>query len=333
MDLIVEVGNTHEGSLGVAMSFVDMAKDAGAKCVKFQMHLAEFEGMQNEPFRKNFSSQDFSRQDYWKRVNFSFENWIKLATYVQNKELEFLCTPFSVEAANWLFENKLVKRWKVGSGDAVNFPLIDYLLTTNLPLIISTGLISWPEIEELKLRLSSKGAWTRTMLMHCISMYPTPLEKSSLNIIEDLKKLGCKVGLSDHSGNWRVALRAISIGIDALEVHLTPHRKYFGPDTPASLLPGEIKEILDVAHAWKVLDSNPGKKNEIFTEASDLRKIFRKGIYWKNDLDIGKIIEFNDLIFRKPVEIFDSKDFEKILGRRLKKSVKSNLAVDQEDFD
>ena len=81
MEIIVEIGNMHEGSLGVAKSFVDMAKNVGIKTVKFQMHLAEAEGTPNEPFRIKFSDQDVSRQEYWRRINFSDASWKHLAEY------------------------------------------------------------------------------------------------------------------------------------------------------------------------------------------------------------------------------------------------------------
>ena len=333
MDLIIEIGNSHEGSLGIATSFVDMVRNTGANCVKFQMHLAEYEGMPNEPFRKNFSLQDASRQEYWRRVNFSEKNWKSLSQYTKETGLEFLCTPFSIEAAQFLYENKLVERWKIGSGDAVNFPLIDFLVSTKMPLIISTGLISWHEIIELKNRLCYLSAWETTTLMHCISMYPTPIEKSSLNLIAELKTLGCRVGLSDHSGNWKIPLKAISMGIDTLEVHMTPHKQFFGPDTVASLLPEEIRTIKEVWDDWLVLENTPGSKDLIFSDSHRMGVLFRKGIYWSKNCKSGDIADLSNIKFRKPVASIDSKNFESILGRKLRTDVLENSPVNMEDFE
>ena len=223
LDLIVEVGNAHEGSLGIATSFVDIVKSTGAKCIKFQMHLPEFESSENEPFRKKFSAQDKTRVDYWNRVSFSFEEWKYLVSYTKGADLEFLCTPFSVEAAKWLFENAEMQRWKVGSGEATNFPLLSFLAESKLPILISTGLVSWNELLKIREFLSARRAWERVTLMHCVSQYPTPLEFSALNLIDDLRKLDVNVGLSDHSGDVAVALRAKSIGVNTIEVHVTPH--------------------------------------------------------------------------------------------------------------
>ena len=244
LDLIVEVGNAHEGSLGIATSFVDIVKSTGAKCIKFQMHLPEFESSENEPFRKKFSAQDKTRVDYWNRVSFSFEEWKYLVSYTKGADLEFLCTPFSVEAAKWLFENAEMQRWKVGSGEATNFPLLSFLAESELPILISTGLVSWNELLKIREFLSARRAWERVTLMHCVSQYPTPLEFSALNLIDDLRKLDVNVGLSDHSGDVAVALRAISIGVNTIEVHVTPHLQFFGPDTTSSLLSTDIEFLL-----------------------------------------------------------------------------------------
>ena len=331
-EIIVEIGNSHEGSLGVAKSFADMALAAKCKTVKFQMHIPEAEGMPDEPFRKKFSDQDENRQAYWKRVGFSEKDWLNLISYVNSLGLEFLCTPFSIEAASWLFSNDAVRRWKVGSGDAVNFPLIDYLVSTNLPLIISTGLVSWEEIQDLQSRLLKKGAWERTTLMHCVSEYPVGLEKIGLNLIDEISQLGCSVGYSDHSGKVAPGLAAIAKGVSILEVHMVPHNLYFGPDTPASLTPEEITMLNQFNEDLNKMNSAQISKDTYFETSETMRTIFRKGIYWARDIDSGHVVSGDDLIYRKPVNGYDVKDFEKIVGATLTRDVTSKEPVSSSDF-
>jgi N-acetylneuraminate synthase len=331
-EIIVEVGNTHEGSLGVAKSFALMAKKAGAKTVKFQMHIAEFEGVVDEPFRVNFSDQDKTRQDYWKRVNFSLNNWIILADYCKTIEIEFLCTPFSVAAAKHLYENDLVKRWKIGSGQAVEWPLIDYVSATGLPLLISTGLISPSEISILKHRLEENGAWERTTLLHCVSQYPAPLEHLDLHLMNDLRSLGCQVGYSDHSGDINVAKYAIALGADCLEIHMTPRKDFFGPDVTSSLLPEEISELLRFSEICELLRKSTGNKMDHFERVKDLRKIFRKGVYWSSDLTKGTIVSKEHLKFLKPVMFVDVVDYEELIGQKLLVDVFIDNPVRPEDI-
>ena len=332
-EIIVEVGNSHEGSLGVAKSFVDLAAEAGAKIIKFQMHIPEAEGMPDEPFRKFFSDQDSTRQDYWRRINFSENNWKILIEHTKNSGLEIMCTPFSIDAAQWLFSNKAVERWKVGSGDAVNFPLIDYLVSTNLPLIISTGLISWNEIIILKDRLVNQGAWGRTTLLHCISKYPVKFEEVGFQLINEIRALGCSVGFSDHSGHLNSALYALSLDCSIVEVHMVTHKKYFGPDTTSSLLPEQIEFLCQFAKDLNIMKNNRPTKDMQFKEMEQMRKIFRKGVYWSRDLPIGDIVKLNDLIFRKPVRGIDSVDFEKVVGRKISKEVFRLTPVNFSDLE
>lgn len=332
-ELIVEIGNSHDGSLGIAKSFIDIAKAAGAPVVKFQMHIAEFESSDLDEFRVQFSDQDKTRVDYWNRVAFTPEQWKLISNYCDSQDIEFLCTPFSIEAAEILMQMTSVKRWKVGSGDAVNLPLIDFLASTEMPLIISTGLISWSEITFLKDRLLRLGAWSRTTLMHCVSQYPTPLENSGLNIISELRELGCSVGLSDHSGKLSPSLMAISHGISLLEVHLTPHPLFFGPDVNSSLTGEQIRFISDFTRDVEILEANHRSKSSLFEDASKTRRLFRKGVYWKSDLKAGTTIKYSDLKFLKPSQEIDSLDFEKVVGRVLTRPVMAGKAAKFDDFE
>jgi N-acetylneuraminate synthase len=331
-EIIVEIGNSHDGSLGIAKSFIDMAKIAGASVVKFQMHLSDYESSDSDDFRIHFSDQDKNRIDYWNRVAFNPEQWRLISNYCDAQDIEFLCTPFSIEAAEILMKMTSIKRWKVGSGDAVNFPLIDFLATTNFPLIISTGLISWKELLILKHRLIKLGAWSRTTLMHCVSQYPTPLESSAMNIIDELLDLGCSVGLSDHSGKLSPSLIAVAHGVPLIEVHLTPHPLFFGPDVTSSLTAEQIGIISEFSKDVEVIKANPRPKSVLFEEAEHTRKLFRKGVYWKSDLEAGKTIEYSDLIFLKPSQEIDSIDFESVVGKVLTRQVIARKAAQFDDF-
>lgn len=332
-ELIVEIGNTHEGSVGIAKSFVDLIKASGAKIAKFQMHLAEFESSPQDTFRVKFSDQDNSRIEYWNRINFNDNLWSTLSAYCDSQQIEFMCTPFSIEAAQKLMRLTSIKRWKVGSGDAVNFPLLDFLIETEKPLIISTGLVTWEEILILKKRLINKGAWTRTTLMHCVSEYPTSLEHVSLHIIDELKSLGCRVGLSDHSGNISTALCAITKGIDLLEIHVKPVANFFGPDNSSSILPEDIEFLVNFISDFEIINSTKYTRNELFDFASSTARLFRKGVYARENLQKGKLIQPGDLAYLKPADGIDSIHFEKILGKKLVKDIKKHDKLGFDDFE
>lgn len=327
-EIVVEIGNMHEGSLGIAKSFVDMLAAKGVKFVKFQMHIPEFESSPLDEFRTRFSFQDKSRFDYWKRVQLNDESWRHLSEHCTEVGVEFMCTPFSIEAAQKLIDLTNIKRWKVGSGDAMNLPLIEFLSKTGMPMIISTGLISWHEVLELRKILSNLGVWESTTLLHCVSEYPTALERASLNVLDDLGKLGCKVGLSDHSGKLGPSLMALARGVNLIEVHMTPDRLFFGPDTSSSLDLSQIGLLVGINKQFQILNESFLTKDALFEEAKRNRQLFRKGMYWSRSLKIGDIVTLDDIRFLKPQLGVDAKHYKEFIGRILSRPVAKGDVVE-----
>jgi len=331
--IVAEIGNIHEGSIGIAKSLVDSAKNAGADVVKFQMHKWEFESTPTEPFRVKFSDQDASRVEYWQRVNFTNSGWKSIKQYCDQIGIEFMCTPFSVEAAQFLEEDLDVSSWKIGSGDALNWPLLEYVLNTGKMVNISTGLISMKELENLISWIKSLG-FSNFRVLHCVSQYPTPLDAIGIGILEQIKSLHSRVGYSDHSGNLNVAKFALSYSfLEILEIHITPRRDFFGPDVASSLTPEEISELVKFRDVITVLRDSKVTKEQQFIEVENSRKIFRKGLYAKIDLDQGTTLSISNLSLRKPVAEIDSVDLGKVIGMKLKKYVKAGASIQWSDLE
>jgi len=143
--LIAEVAQTHDGSLGLAHSFVDAAADAGADAIKFQTHIAAAESTVEEQFRVNFSYKDKTRYDYWKRMEFTEEEWRGLYEHARQRNIIFLSSPFSVEAVE-LLDRIGVSAWKIGSGELNNDLLFFAIAGTKKPILLSTGMSNWKEI-------------------------------------------------------------------------------------------------------------------------------------------------------------------------------------------
>jgi N,N'-diacetyllegionaminate synthase len=102
--IIAEISQAHEGSLGIAHSYIDALATAGVDAVKFQTHIAEAESSASEQFRVKFSYEDATRFDYWKRMEFTAEQWAGLKAHCDEKGVEFISSPFSVAAVE-LLEN------------------------------------------------------------------------------------------------------------------------------------------------------------------------------------------------------------------------------------
>src|SRR5215207_9249425 len=168
--VIGEVAQAHDGSLGLAHAFIDAIADAGAGAVKFQTHIAEAESHPSEPWRVKFSPADDTRFDYWKRMEFSEEQWLGLATHARERDLAFLSSPFSIEAVA-LLRRIGVAGWKVASGEVSNAELLDAMASAGGPVLLSSGMSPWPELDAAVTRLRAAGA-SRLAVLQCTSSYP-----------------------------------------------------------------------------------------------------------------------------------------------------------------
>lgn len=329
--IIAEIAQAHDGSLGMAHAFIDVAAKAGADAVKFQTHIASEESTAAEPWRIKFSRQDKSRYDYWKRMEFTEEQWQELKKHSDESGIEFMSSPFSVAAVEMLARIG-VQKWKIASGEVTNFPLFDSIAKTGFPVLLSTGMSSMDEIDEAVNTVKSREL--DLTLLQCTSMYPTPPEKLGLNMIPLFReKYNCKAGLSDHSGTIYAGLAAAALGIDALEAHLTLSKDMFGPDVPVSLTPEEFKQLAGGVRFIDKAVRNPVDKNKIAEELKDMRKLFNKSIVAKAQISEGSILKEENLAFKKPGTGLPPADITKILGKRTKRIIQADELILPEDLE
>lgn len=329
--VIGEVGLAHDGSLGLAHAFIDAIAHAGADAVKFQTHLAAAESTKDEPFRVKFSSQDTTRYDYWQRTEFTLEQWRELAKHAARRGLLFLSTPFSSEAVELLSEVG-VPAWKIGSGETASHDLIEAVASTNLPVLLSTGMSSLAETDAAIALLQKKGV--PHGVFQCTTAYPCPPEKIGLNMIRYFRdRYACPIGLSDHSGTIFSGLAARVIGIDALEVHVALSREMFGADVPASVTTTELSQLVDgIRFIERLLDADVDK-DALSTEMEPLRHIFNKSVVPRTDLPAGTIIRESHLATKKPGTGIPANDLKQLVGLRLKRAVVADQILQPEDIE
>jgi N,N'-diacetyllegionaminate synthase len=329
--IIAEVAQAHDGSLGMAHSFIDLAVDAGADTIKFQTHIADEESSLDEPWRVKFSKQDKTRFDYWKRMEFTEDEWIGLKQHCDERGIEFMSSPFSIKAVEML--DKIgVKEWKIASGEVTNTPLFNAIAKTKKPVLLSTGMSSLKEIDEA-VDIIKKNNLDLTVLQ-CTSMYPTEPEKLGLNMINFFKqRYNCKSGLSDHSGNIYSGLAAAALGANVIEVHITFSKKMFGPDVPVSLDFEQLKSLVEgVGFIEKALN-HPVDKDKIADELKELRSIFNKSIVAGTDIPANSVLSEELLAFKKPGTGLTPNKIESVLGRKVKRDIKTNEQIKLQDLE
>jgi len=329
--IIAEVGQAHDGSLGSAHAFIDAIAGSGADAVKFQTHIAAAESTPDEPWRIKFSPQDATRFDYWKRMEFTEEQWKGLKQHADDCGLIFLSSPFSFEAVD-LLSRIGVAAWKVPSGETANLPMLDRMTATGLPVILSTGMSPMEEIDAAVASIRSRGI--EPAVLQCTTDYPCPPEKIGLNLIAEFKeRYGCPVGLSDHSGTIYPGLAAATIGIELLEVHVTFSRDMFGPDGPASITIAELRQLVEGIGFVERLTAHPVDKNAMARETEDLRNMFTKSIVARQNLKAGTILGSDHLALKKPGTGIPAARLPEVVGRRLKKAVKADAMIAEDDLD
>lgn len=327
--IIAEIGQAHDGSLGACHAYIDALASTGVDAVKFQTHIADAESSEHEPFRVKFSRQDETRLDYWRRMEFTREQWRELKQHCDEAGIEFMSSPFSVLAVEWLEEIGM-KRYKIASGEVSNWLMLDHIGRTGKPIILSSGMSSLDELQEIAGFLEEYKF--ELSFLQCTTAYPTPPEEVGLNVLAELQTHfpGCKVGLSDHSGTIYPSLAAVTLGASILEFHAVFDRRMFGPDTSSSLEIDDIRQLVEGVRFIETAMAHPVDKSssERFDE---MRRMFGKSLATNKALPAGHTITFDDLESKKPAGMgIDAKFYLGVVGQTLLKDVVRNEFITNE---
>tara|TARA_Y100000588_G_scaffold302581_1_gene324869 strand:+ start:12782 stop:13837 length:1056 start_codon:yes stop_codon:yes gene_type:complete len=326
--IIAEIAQAHDGSLGMAHQYVDAVASAGADAIKFQTHIANAESTLGEPWRVKFSRQDATRYDYWSRMEFSFDQWHGLALHAQEQGLLFLSSAFSIEAVDLLQEVGM-PAWKVASGEVSNRPLLDHMLLTGNPLLFSTGMSSWQELDETVTWMREQEA--SFAIFQCTTAYPCPPETVGLNILAEIQdRYHCPVGLSDHSGVIYPGLAAAALGADMVEVHVTLSREMFGPDVTSSVTTSELHQLVEGVRFIERMKANPVNKDQIAVEMAPMRDQFSKSVVTRTDLPGGTSLTLEHLTVKKPGTGIPASKLYELVGRRLRDDVVGDQLLTEE---
>jgi N,N'-diacetyllegionaminate synthase len=329
--VIGEVALSHDGSLGLAHAFIDAIADAGADAVKFQTHIAEAESTPSEPFRVAFSKQDASRYDYWRRMAFTEEQWRGLAGHCRDRGVLFISSPFSIEAVD-LLERVGQPLWKIASGEVSNTRLLDRILQTGSPVLLSTGMSPPAETDAAVARIQARNV--PVGVLQCTTTYPCPPERVGLNLIAFYReRYGCWVGLSDHSATIYPGLAGVSLGMDVLEVHVALSRQMFGPDVVASVTTAELENLVSGVRFIERMRAHPLDKDESARETAPLRRLFTRSVVVTQALPAGAVLRRDQLAIKKPGTGLSPDRLDDVVGKRLRRSVEADHVLDAADVE
>lgn len=226
--IIAEIGVNHNGSIGRAMDLVDAAAEAGCDAVKFQA------------FNPLMAGDNIDYRNILRRYELLDNDLLFLSSYVRQKGLDFLCTPFDEERLHFVDQYLVPSRMKISSQSVTNHRLMAAAIDTGIPLIISNGMCN---DTQMHVALTQRGdIKKRTTILYCVSKYPTPDVDIDLREIQRLRKeFDCDVGFSCHSASMWPSIAAAAAGAQVIEKHITISQSDSGPDHKASLEAKDLK--------------------------------------------------------------------------------------------
>jgi N-acetylneuraminate synthase len=264
-------------------------------------------------------------------MEFTESQWAELKTHADKRGLIFLSSPFSIEAVE-LLKRVGVPAWKVASGELASPSLFEPMAETGLPLLISTGMSPWSEIDEVVARVRQRHL--PFALMQCTTAYPCPPEKVGLNLLEEFRRrYRCVTGLSDHSGTIYPGLAAAVLGAGVLEIHVTLSREMFGPDVPASVTSTELTQLVQGVRFMERMRAHPVDKDASAAETRPLRRLFTKSLVARMDLPAGTVLRAEHVAVKKPGLGLPEEKLSSVLNRKLKRALKADALILEDSLE
>jgi N-acetylneuraminate synthase len=325
--VIAELSANHNGHLQKALDTISEAKNCGADAIKLQTYSADTMTIDcdTEDFYIRGGLWDgYKLYDLYKEAQTPFDWHKAMFDHARKAGITCFSTPFDETAVD-LLEELNVPAYKVASFEATDLPLIKYIAATKKPLIMSTGMANFEEIEEMVTTAKEAGC-KDLILLHCISSYPAPIEQSNLLTIPDMQqKLGVQIGLSDHTISNTASVVSAALGATVIEKHFILDRNEKGPDSEFSIEPNELKALCnDTKGAWLSL----GKAGYERKPAEEANIKFRRSVYFVEELKAGEVIKKAHIRRIRPGFGLPPKFEQQIIGKKVKVDIKVGTATD-----
>lgn len=329
--IVAEIGNTHEGSLGLAKKFIEAAADCGVDAVKMQTHIFDAESLDSAPNPSYF--KDETRKQYFDRTGFTQEQWTELLRFTTEEcGVDFFTSPFSIEAVQML-ERVGMRAYKVASGEVSNIPLLEEMAKTGKKIYLSSGMSSYVEI---KLAVDTIQEYHNDLvLLQCTSEYPCPPEAVGLNVLKEFKQRfpGITLGYSDHFIGNAAPLASIMYGAKMIEKHFTLSNRMYGSDAQFATEPSEFKRMVQEIRDLEKILASTIDKDKVAAKMDKMKFVFEKSIVSAKPINKGTVLSYEDLAFKKPGDGIPARDYENVIGKRLNINVNKNHKIKLTDLE
>lgn len=326
--LIAEIGGNHEGDFEYAKRLTRLAIDSDVDYVKFQIYTGDTLVSQQE-------SPD--RNKHFKKFELSKEQHRYLAQMVTEAGINYTSSVWDIEAMDWIDE--YISLYKIGSGDLTAYPVLRKTAERGKPMILSTGLSTEAEVLDAVAYIQQVNPAYKDpemlAILQCTSMYPINPTDAHLNVMHRLKeKTGLSIGYSDHTEGSKALCYAVAMGAEVLEFHFTDDRsgKQFR-DHKVSLTPEEISELI---HEIELIRAYQGSeiKQAVQIELDHGHEIsFRRAVYPSRDIAAGEVLNEENLTVLRPLHGIDAREYDQLIGKKLKTDVKKHQKLEWKILD
>lgn len=330
--VIAEAGVNHNGDIDIAKSLVDVAVEAKADIVKFQTFSAERQVTKNADkanYQKETTTKSETQYSMLKKLELSAEMHEELIAYCKSKKIEFLSTGFDIQSID-LLESLGQRLFKIPSGEITNYSYLKHIGELRKPVILSTGMSNFHEIESaLDLLVKSGTPKNVITVLHCTSSYPAPIIDVNLKAMQNIqKKFDVSVGYSDHTLGIEISIAAVALGARIIEKHFTLDRNLVGPDHKASLEPEELNEMVKAIRNIEI-GMGDGIKRLMPSETNNL-EVIRKSLVAIKEIKSGDTFSVENVGAKRPGSGISPMDWNRIKGKKSKRRyLVDDLIIDE----
>ena len=341
--IIAEIGGNHNGNMELAKKMIKVAKECGADAVKFQLyrkrdlwtndHLEELnQGLVKLENVSNWSTKELGLKNIFEQIEaFSVQEkeHIEYFDYARKIGIQYSTSTFTKNDVDFCVDQK-VAFLKVASCDVTNLDLIEYVLSKEYPTLISLGMASLSEIEQVVKLIPTKMR-TKVTLLHCVSLHPPKDEFVNLHFMQTIRNtFGVNAGYSDHTLGFAIPLAAVTLGASVIEKHFTLDKNMPGWDHKVSANPEEMTVLC--RESKRIVNSLGSGIKILSDEELEKRKKFRRSMATSCRLEEGHMIQPTDILFKRPGIGIPADKLSEVVGRRVNHTIEEDKTVFWEDL-
>ncbi len=322
--IIAEACDNHLGSIDIAKKMIDASHSAGANAIKFQHHLPDEEMLRDIPMSDNF---DEPLYEFLRKYALTLSQHRELKEYCDKVGILYMCTPFSYAAAKDISD--LVSVFKIGSGEMTDLPSIEAISDIGLPMILSTGMSTFEEIDRTYNFLENKHQ--SFALLNCLSEYPPVYEDLNLGVITSMREryLKAVIGHSDHTPDIYTSFAAVTLGAKIIEKHVILDKNQPGPDQSVSI---EFNQLKNLVTGIRQIEVSLGKDKIIHKKEEEIRAWAFRSLVSIKDIAKGEIISKQNIWCKRPGTGIPSSKMNEVLGLYSSRKIPANTLLSWEDF-